>query len=71
MIFKSAIVCDVNGERECDLRVENGVIAEIGIDIKGDETTDAKGLYLMPLLVDLNIKTTDSTLNEKNIKAVA
>jgi len=71
MIFKSATVCDANGERVCDVRVENGLFAEIGSDIKGDEIFDAKGLYLMPLLVDINIKTADSSLNAKNIKAVA
>lgn len=71
MIFKSATVCDVNGERVCDVRVENGVVAEIGSDIKGEKEVDAKGLYLMPLLVDINIKVADSTLNAKNIKAVS
>jgi len=71
MIFKSATVCDANGERVCDVRVENGLFVEIGSDIKGDEIFDAKGLYLMPLLVDINIKTADSSLNAKNIKAVA
>lgn len=71
MIFKNAIVCDVNGERVCDVRVENGLFCEIGLDIKGEEEVDAKGLYLIPLLVDLNIKTSDSNLNAKNIKAVS
>lgn len=71
MIFKNAIVCDANGERVCDVRVENGLFAEIGLDIKGEEEIDAKGLYLMPLLVDTNIKTSDSNLNAKNIKAVS
>ncbi|ABB44183.1 dihydroorotase [Sulfurimonas denitrificans DSM 1251] len=71
MIFKSATICEANGERVCDVRVEDGIIAEIGTDIKGENIVDAKGCYLLPLLVDINIKTPDSNLNAKNIKIVS
>lgn len=71
MLISNAIVCDVNGERELDVRIENGVVVEIGENLKGLESIDAKGAYLLPSLVDTNVKLLDSTLNAKNIQAVS
>lgn len=71
MVIKNAIVCDVDGEREVDVRIENGIITEIGSNLADSEIIDAEGLYFMPLLVDTNIRVQDSALNAKNIKAVS
>ena len=71
MLVSNAIVCDVNGEREVDIRIENGTIVEIGKNLQDKNTIDAKGAYLLPSLVDTNIKLLDSTLNAKNIRAVS
>lgn len=71
MIITNAIVCDVNGERSIDVRIEDGIITEIGVNLSGGETLDAKGAYLLPSLVDTNVKLLDSTLNAKNIKAIS
>ena len=71
MLISNAVVCDVNGEREVDVRVENGFIVEIGTNLKDEESLDAKGAYLLPSLVDTNIKLLDSNLNAKNIHAVS
>jgi len=71
MVISNAIVCDVNGERESDVRIEDGVIVEIGSNLNDADTIDAKGAYFMPLLVDTNIRLQDSTLNAKNIKAIS
>jgi len=71
MLVSNAIVCDVNGEREVDVRIENGFIVEIGKNLEGGESIDAKGAYLLPSLVDTNIRLLDSNLNAKNIKATS
>jgi len=71
MLIQNAKVCDVHGEREVDVRVENGVIVEIGTNLSDSEVFDAQGLYLLPALVDTHVKLLDGALNAKNIKSVA
>lgn len=71
MIIKNARVCDAQGEREVDVRVADGVVVEMGANLQGDEFIDAKGLYLLPLLVDTNIRVQDAALNAKNIKSLS
>jgi dihydroorotase len=71
MLIKNAIVCDVDGQREVDVRIEDGVIVAIGKNLSGSEVVDAKGAYLLPSLIDLNVRLKDSQLNAKSIAAVA
>lgn len=71
MLITNAIVCDKDGERELDVRIEDGVITELGKGLVSEKTIDAKGAYLLPSLVDTNVRLLDSTLNAKNIKAIS
>ncbi len=71
MLIRNAVVCDVNGERQVDVEIENGVVVAIGEGLKGSEVVDAQGAYLLPALVDTNIRLKDSTLNAKNIQEIA
>ncbi len=71
MLISNAIICDENGERNVDVRVEEGVVVEIGENLSDSEVIDAKGAYLLPSLVDLNVRLKDATLNAKNIQRVA
>jgi len=71
MLIINAKVCDINGERDVDVRVEDGVVVEIGTSLEGEERVDAKGAYLLPSLVDTNVRLLDATLNAKNIKSVS
>ena len=71
MVISNAIVCDVNGEKETDVRIENGIITEMGSNLKCSELVDAKGAYLLPSLVDTNVRLQDETLNAKNIKSIS
>ena len=66
MVVSNAIVCDVNGEYEIDIRIVDGIITEIAKGLKDDEILDAKGNYFLPLMVDTNVRLQDSTLNSKN-----
>jgi dihydroorotase len=71
MVISNAMICDVNGERKADIRVEDGVIVEIGSNLQDKDIMDADGLYVLPSLVDTNIRLQDSTLNSKNIKIIS
>lgn len=55
-IIKNATVCDALGERVTDVRVYSGVIQEIARNLSGENIIDATNLYLLPSLIDLNIK---------------
>ena len=51
MIIKNGIICDKNGEKKSDLRVENGKIESVSAQIKpreGEEVFDAEGAYILP-----------------------
>lgn len=71
MVIKNTILCDVHGERKEDIRIEDGIITEIGNDLQDSETLDAKGAYFLPQLIDTNIRLQDSVLNSKNIRSIA
>lgn len=71
MLIKNAKICDVNGQRDADIRIENGLIVEIGSNLSDDNILDAKGAYLLPSLVDTNIGLQDATLNAKNIQYIS
>ncbi len=71
MLIKNARVCDVNGERAVDVRIEDGVITEIGVGLQGDEVFDATDLLLLPSLIDTNVRLLDGSLNAKNIASLA
>lgn len=71
MLISNAIVCDINGERKVDVRVERGIIVEIGTELICGDVVDAQGAYLLPSLVDTNIRLLDSNLNSKNIQATS
>ncbi len=71
MVIFNAIVCDVNGEKKADVRIEKGIITEIGTQLQDVEMIDAKGGYFIPLLIDANVRLQDSTLNSKNIQAIS
>jgi len=71
MVIRNAIVCDADGERSDDVRIEDGVVTEIGTSLNDEDILDAKGAYLLPSLVDTNVRLLDSTLNAKNIRAIS
>ena len=71
MLISNAIVCDVNGEKEVDVKIEDGVITAIGSNLHDTNIVDAKGAYLLPSLIDTNVRVLDASLHAKNIKALA
>ena len=51
-VIKNGTIVTHDRTYKADVLVENGVIAEIGPDLKGDETLDASGCYVMPGGID-------------------
>jgi dihydroorotase len=53
-----------------DVKIENGLITQIGDNLIDDEVYDAKNAEIFPLCVDLNVKNSESIskLNEKALK---
>lgn len=68
LLIKNAHVIDPSQgiDRVCDMRIEGGVIAEVG-SLGGDVRTafDASGLYLAPGLVDMHVHLRDPGYTHK------
>lgn len=71
MLITNAVICDVNGERREDVLIEEGRIVAIGSGLKSDEVVDAEGAYLLPGLVDTNVRLKDAQLNASTLEKVA
>jgi len=71
MIIKNAILCDGRGEREADVQIKEGLITKIAEKIEGDEIVDAKGAYLLPGLIDLNVSLKDAQLNSARLQSLS
>ncbi len=58
LLITGARVIDPNGERRVDVRVDDGLVGEVGDHLDaadGDEVIDANGLVLTPGFVDLHV----------------
>jgi len=71
MIIKNAVLCDANGERQGDVEITDGVITKIADNLSSDEMIDAKGAYLLPGLVDLNVSLHDGQLNTSRLEKIS
>lgn len=61
MVIKNVIICDGDGERKGNFTIED----------RTDKIVDANGAYLIPALVDLNVRLQDGILNSKNIQSIS
>jgi len=71
MVIANAIVCDVHGQRRTDVRVENGIVTEMGDDLVDEVTFDGGGCFLLPSLVDTNVRLKDTQLSGKHLTSLA
>ncbi|MEO9338164.1 dihydropyrimidinase [Mesorhizobium sp. SB112] len=51
-VIKNGTIVTADRTYKADLLIENGTITQIGPDLKGDETFDATGCYVMPGGID-------------------
>jgi len=54
LILAGGTVLTAKGIEEADVRIRDGLIAEIGPSLEGDETIDCEGAWIGPGLVDLH-----------------
>ena len=71
MVVKNVVLCDVKRCEKCDVRIEDGILVEIGENLVSDDVIDANGAYMVPSLVDTNISLQDATLSAKNIQKIS
>lgn len=71
MIISGAIICDINGERHADIQIEEGIITRIGDNLSGDEIVRADGCYLIPGLVDTDVRLKDAQLSRTNLEKLS
>lgn len=68
MVIKGATIIDCTGRAPfgADVRVEHGVITEIGADLTDDVVIQAAGKYLIPGLINLHVH-----INRRNVSRTA
>jgi len=71
MVIANAIICDIDGEKKADIKIKDGIIIEIGSSLSDTTVVDVNGAYLVPSLIDTNVRLNDSVLNSKNIDKVS
>ena len=60
-IIKNGTIVTADLTYKADIRIEGGVIAEIGQNLSGGETLDATGCYVMPGGIDPHTHVPDVT----------
>ncbi len=66
MLIKNAKIVTINGVVEGDVEIQEGKISKIGANLSGDEVLDVEGSYLLPGLIDLNVRLLDEKVNSLN-----
>ena len=67
MVLSNIKICDIDGERSANVTIEEGRITKIE---QTNEKSDSS-LYLIPSLIDLNVRVKDDVLNSKGIEELA
>ena len=71
MLIKDAILVLDEFEKRGDIRIEDGKIDKISSNIspkKDEKIIDAKGCYLLPGVIDLNVRVLNDVLNKKSLE---
>lgn len=73
MLIKNALVSTPQGLVSQDVLIEEGKIVAVAqqLDTSTHEVIDASGLYLLPGLIDLNVRFSNSSLNQEHIDKLA
>ena len=54
VVLKDGTIVDSRGEQRLDVAMENGVVTEVGVELRGDRMVDARGCVVAPGFVDLH-----------------
>jgi dihydroorotase len=72
LVIKNATIINEDRQTQKDILIKDGKIEKIGEDLSkfSKNILDAKGYYLLPGIVDLNVRLKDNTLSLENIKGL-
>ncbi len=68
MIYKN---CRLPNDDKVDIEIKDGLIVKIGNALQGDAQKDLQGAYIVPKLVDLNVRLKDASLSATTIRQCA
>ena len=68
MIYKN---CRLPNDEKVDIEVKEGIIVKIGTALHSGEEKDMQGAYIVPKLVDLNVRLKDGALGATTIRQCA
>jgi len=74
MLYKNGMLCDKESYKKCDIRVIDGIIKEIGVDLipsSNERVEDITDKILMPSIIDLNITLNDKKLTSQAIQDIS
>ncbi len=70
MLVKNVIIVKSDGLFQGDIRICDGIVKDISSTLKSkkdEKIIDAKGKYLLPKLIDTNVRLLDDKLSKKNL----
>jgi dihydroorotase len=70
LVIKNATIFEEGEARIVDVGIDGGYIVQIAKVLESDQILDASGLYLLPGIIDLNVRFKDDTLSAEYIKRV-
>ena len=68
MIYKN---CRLPNDDKVDIEVRDGLVVQIASTLQGDVQKDLQGAYIVPKLVDLNVRLKDASLSATTINQCA
>jgi dihydroorotase len=74
MFIKNAIIPSKEGLKKQDILIQEGKIVEIGDHLDAPQEVsviEAQGLYLLPGMIDLNVRFSNSVMNQDHIDKLA
>lgn len=71
MVIKNAKIVDSDSIFENDVLIKDGKIEKIGKNLNDKDVVDANGAFLLPGLVDLNVKFYDDLVSSENIEKLS
>ena len=70
LVIKNATIFEEGVSRVVDVGIDDGHIVKIANGLESEEVLEASGLYLLPGIIDLNVRFKDDTLSAEYIKRV-
>ncbi|MCH9813129.1 MAG: amidohydrolase family protein [Epsilonproteobacteria bacterium] len=74
LLIKNCLIVSKNDTKQYDVRIQDGLIETVADEIAPkakDEVIDAKGAYLLPGIIDLNVRIENDAFNIPNLEKLS